>query len=270
MQWFFSVTLVLPMVVMSTSCLILIFALLLTSATTANSTDGIDHTSYLKAPPSLWGVPQISYNHQMAPSHLDFTTSPPLPSPYPSYPSGSQIRLTTVAWSANRNRPVYRSRSKVKLKKDGGLVLTDVDGMVVWQTNTSFKEADHAELMNSGNLVVKDQGGNILWQSFDHPTDTLLPTQPVTATGKLVSTDLKHPSSYYSLHFDDRYILSLAYDGPEISTVYWPNPDLSSWMNYRISYNSSRRGVLDKLGQFIASDNTGFFQQTGARKLKGD
>ncbi|CAL4896670.1 unnamed protein product [Urochloa decumbens] len=112
--------------------------------------------------------------------------------------------------------------------------------------------------MDSGNLVMRDQGGNILWQSFDHPTDTLLPTQPVTATAKLVSTDLSRPSSYYTLRFDDRYILSLAYDGPEISNLYWPNPDFSSWLNYRISYNRSRRGVLDNLGQFIASDNTSF------------
>ncbi|XP_066360058.1 putative receptor protein kinase ZmPK1 isoform X2 [Miscanthus floridulus] len=138
------------------------------------------------------------------------------------------------------------------------MVLTDYDGTVVWQTNTSSKGADYAELMDSGNLVMKDQGGNILWQSFDHPTDTLLPTQPVTASAKLVSTDLSHPSSYYTLLFDDRYILSLAYDGPDISNLYWPNPDFSSWLNYRISYNSSRRGVLDNLGQFTASDNTSF------------
>ncbi|XP_062204207.1 putative receptor protein kinase ZmPK1 [Phragmites australis] len=144
------------------------------------------------------------------------------------------------------------------VNKDGAMVLTDYDGTVVWQTNTSSTDVDHAELMDSGNLVMRDQGGNILWQSFDHPTDTLLPTQPVTATAKLVSADLSHPSSYYTLRFDDHYILSLAYDGPEISNLYWPNPDLSSWMNYRISYNISRRGVLDNLGQFIASDNTSF------------
>ncbi|WVZ88664.1 hypothetical protein U9M48_035156 [Paspalum notatum var. saurae] len=164
----------------------------------------------------------------------------------------------TIAWSANCDHPVHGSGSKVKLNTDGNMVLMDYDGTVVWQTNTSSKGGDHAELMESGNLVMRDQGGNILWQSFDYPTNTLLPTQPVTATAKLVSTDLSHPSSYYTLCFDDRYILSLAYDGPEISNFYWPNPDLSSWMNFRISYNSSRRGVLDNLGQFVASDNTSF------------
>ncbi|KAF8726320.1 hypothetical protein HU200_019782 [Digitaria exilis] len=139
----------------------------------------------------------------------------------------------TIAWSANRDHPVHGSRSKMMLNKYGTLVLMDYDGTVVWQTNTSSSGVDHVELMDSGNLIMRDQGGSVLWQSFDHPTDTLLPTQP-------------------------RYILSLAYDGPDISNLYWPNPDFSSWLNYRLSYNSSRRGVLDNLGQFIGSDNTSF------------
>ncbi|KAL6906174.1 hypothetical protein ACP4OV_003775 [Aristida adscensionis] len=246
-----------PLPVMSTSCLILIFALLLTFAITANTASRLAHTSYLKKGSSL-SVERASdiiqspdgtfscgfYNL----SSTAFTLS--------IWFTNSADR--TVAWGANRNRPVHSSGSKVILKKDGGMVLTDYDGTVVWKTNTSFTEVDHAELTDSGNLVMRDQVGSILWQSFDYPTNTLLPTQPVTATAKLVSTDLSHPSSYYSLRFDDHYILSLWYDGPEISNLYWPNPDLSSWMNYRISYNSSRRGVLDNLGEFIASDNTSF------------
>jgi hypothetical protein len=235
----------------------LILALLLTSAITANTAGGLAHTSYLKKGSSL------SVEHAS-----DIIQSPDGTFSFGFYNISStaftiSIWFTnsadkTVAWSANRDHPVHGSGSKIMLNKHGTLVLTEYDGTVVWQTNTSSKGAEHAELMDSGNLVLMDQEGNILWQSFDHPTNTLLPTQPVTATAKLVSTDLSHPSSYYTLRFDDRYILSLAYDGPEISNLYWPNPDFSSWLNYRISYNNSRRGVLDNLGQFIASDNTSF------------
>lgn len=173
----------------------------------------------------------------------------------------------TIAWSANQDRPVHESGSKVMLNKDGSMVLTDYDGTVVWQISSSA-EAVRAELMDSGNLVVKDQGGSILWQSFDHPTNTLLPMQPVTATAKLVSTDPSHPTSYYTLRFDDRYVLSLAYDGPDIFNLYWPNPDQSSWTNYRISYNRSRSGVLDKLGKFMASDNTTFYASDWGLEIK--
>jgi hypothetical protein len=140
------------------------------------------------------------------------------------------------------------------------MVLTDYDGTVVWQTNTSSKGADYAELMDSGNLVMKDQGGNILWQSFDHPTDTLLPTQPVTASTKLVSTDLSHPSSYYTLRFDDRYILSLAYDGPDISNLYRPNLDFSSWLNHshikRVHHLRPSTRVRRPRPRFIGSFST--------------
>ncbi|KAG8054477.1 hypothetical protein GUJ93_ZPchr0001g29870 [Zizania palustris] len=164
----------------------------------------------------------------------------------------------TVAWTANRDRPVHGVGSKVTLRKDGSLVLSDYDGTAVWQTNSTSAAAAAAELTDDGNLVVRGEDGRVLWQSFDYPTDTLLPTQPVTATARLTTTDVLHPTSFYSLRFDDRYVLSLVYDGPDISNIYWPDPDASSWVNYRISYNASRRGVLNHAGLFLASDNTTF------------
>ncbi|BAF06940.1 putative receptor protein kinase ZmPK1 [Oryza sativa Japonica Group] len=171
----------------------------------------------------------------------------------------------TVAWTANRDRPVHGAGSKLTLRRDGRLVLADYDGTPVWQTNSSSGAAAAAELTDSGNLVVTSHGGDVLWQSFDYPTDTLLPGQPVTATARLSTTDVLHPTSHYALRFDDRYLLSLAYDGPDISNIYWPDPDASSWANGRISYNASRRGVLDDAGRFLASDNTTFVaSDTGA------
>ncbi|KAL6906175.1 hypothetical protein ACP4OV_003776 [Aristida adscensionis] len=174
----------------------------------------------------------------------------------------------TVAWTANQDHPVHGSGSKVTLNKDGSMALTDYDGTVAWCINTSSGAVDHAELKDSGNLVLLDQGGKILWQSFDYPADTLLPGQPITVTTKLVSTDLSHRTSHYNLGFDDRYILSLAYDGPDIFNIYWPNPDHNSWMNYRISYDIRQRGVLDKLGKFAASDNTSFVASDWGLEIK--
>ncbi|KAF0917699.1 hypothetical protein E2562_021201 [Oryza meyeriana var. granulata] len=166
----------------------------------------------------------------------------------------------TVAWTANRDRPVHGVGSRVTLRTDGSLVLTDYDGTTVWRTNSSSSApaVAAAELTDAGNLVVRGDNGGVIWQSFDHPTDTLLPTQPVTATARLTTTDVANPTSYYALRFDDRYLLSLAYDGPDIFNIYWPDPDASSWLNGRISYNASRRGVLDDAGRFLASDNTTF------------
>ena len=52
--------------------------------------------------------------------------------------------------------------------------------------------------------------------------------------------------------------MSLIYDGPEISSICWPNPDYGVFQNGRTSYNSSRYGVLDEKGQFAASDRLAF------------
>ncbi|KAF0901570.1 hypothetical protein E2562_003543 [Oryza meyeriana var. granulata] len=93
----------------------------------------------------------------------------------------------TVAWTANRDAPVNGKGSKFAFRKDGSLALVDYNGKVVWSTNTTATCASHAELQNSGNLIVMDRNGHGLWRSFDSPTDTLLPLQPMTRDTKLCS-----------------------------------------------------------------------------------
>ncbi|GFY82737.1 hypothetical protein Acr_02g0009770 [Actinidia rufa] len=66
------------------------------------------------------------------------------------------------------------------------MVLTDVNGSIAWETNTSHTDVVKAELLNSGNLVLKNPHGEILWQS-DLPTDTLLPSQTFTYAKKSLS-----------------------------------------------------------------------------------
>ncbi|MBA0756507.1 hypothetical protein Gogos_022230, partial [Gossypium gossypioides] len=71
----------------------------------------------------------------------------------------------TVVWMANYDKPVNGKGSRVSLRRDGALVLTDVDGSTIWQTNTSSTDAQQAELLNNGNLVLKNSSGKILWRS---------------------------------------------------------------------------------------------------------
>ncbi|TXG58691.1 hypothetical protein EZV62_016520 [Acer yangbiense] len=160
----------------------------------------------------------------------------------------------TVVWMANRDRPVNGQGSRVSLRRNGAMVLTDVDGTVIWMTNTT--SADRAELLDSGNLVLKDLQGKILWQSFNFPTDTLLPNQNLTKNTKLISKlgSGNFGSGFYTFYFDNDNVLRLIYDGPDTSSVYWPNPDWDVFQNGRTKYNSSRIAVLDDMGSFLSSD----------------
>ncbi|KAB8101359.1 hypothetical protein EE612_032137 [Oryza sativa] len=161
----------------------------------------------------------------------------------------------TVAWTANRDAPVNGKGSKLTFRKDGSLALVDYNGTVVWSTNTTATGASRAELDDSGNLVVMDPAGHRLWKSFDSPTDTLLPLQPMTRDTKLVSASARGLpySGLYTFFFDSNNILSIIYNGPETSSIYWPNPYERSWENGRTTYNSSQYGILNQEGMFLAS-----------------
>ncbi|XP_047055278.1 putative receptor protein kinase ZmPK1 isoform X1 [Lolium rigidum] len=127
----------------------------------------------------------------------------------------------TLVWSANPKSPVNGRGSMVLLNHNGNLVLTDVNGTVTWDSNTSSGEGTMVSLLDTGNLIVKDSTGKILWESFSSPTDTLLPLQPLKK---------------------------------EISSIYWPSADYTVFENGRTNYNSSRIAVLDTEGFFLSSD----------------
>uniref|UniRef100_A0A0E0J697 Receptor-like serine/threonine-protein kinase n=1 Tax=Oryza nivara TaxID=4536 RepID=A0A0E0J697_ORYNI len=150
----------------------------------------------------------------------------------------------TVVWSANRSRaPVHGARSRVALDgRRGALVLTDYDGEVVWNSTVANATAARARLHDSGNLAIEDASGNILWQSFDHPTDTLLPTQRIVAAGEaMVSAGKLLAAGFYSLRFSDYAMLSLL-------LAEQPN----------IYYNFTREAFFDASGHFLSSDNATF------------
>ncbi|KAK1557563.1 hypothetical protein Q3G72_027157 [Acer saccharum] len=91
-----------------------------------------------------------------------------------------------VFWLANRNKPVHENATLL-LHTNGDLILRDVDGSLVWSTNTSNLSVVGLQMLKTGNLVLQDGKNRTIWQSFDHPTDTLLPGQKLMAGQKLVA-----------------------------------------------------------------------------------
>ncbi|KAI3750411.1 hypothetical protein L2E82_21046 [Cichorium intybus] len=55
----------------------------------------------------------------------------------------------TVVWTANSNKPVNGQGSKLTLQTNGAMVLTDVDGTFVWETNPTSTDVDRAVLLNT-------------------------------------------------------------------------------------------------------------------------
>ncbi|CAN6236356.1 unnamed protein product [Urochloa humidicola] len=86
----------------------------------------------------------------------------------------------TVVWVANRDNPITTpSSAKLTITNNSELVLSDSRGRSIWKTmNNSTREGAgaFAVILNSGNFVLRLPNGTDIWQSFDHPTDTLLPT----------------------------------------------------------------------------------------------
>jgi hypothetical protein len=155
----------------------------------------------------------------------------------------------TVVWTANRGSPVNGHGSKISFNSEGNLLITDVKSSPVWESKTKWGKRTTVALLNNGNLVIRASTDQVVWQSFDSPTDTLLPSQNLTRESKLVS-----PSGYHILYFDNDNILRLLYNGPEITSIYWPSPDYNALQNGRTRFNSSKIAVLDNDGVFQSSD----------------
>uniref|UniRef100_A0A803KM05 Receptor-like serine/threonine-protein kinase n=1 Tax=Chenopodium quinoa TaxID=63459 RepID=A0A803KM05_CHEQI len=91
----------------------------------------------------------------------------------------------TIIWYGNKGNLVT-SGSSVKLTANEGLVLSDPHGAPLWNTTDelSGRAVNHGFLNDTGNFVLKNSSTtDAVWQSFEHPTDTLLPTQSMEING---------------------------------------------------------------------------------------
>ncbi|WRX13002.1 Protein kinase domain - like 10 [Theobroma cacao] len=167
----------------------------------------------------------------------------------------------TIVWMANRDTPVNGRRSKLSILKTGNIILTDAGEFIIWTSNnTDSGSWSQLNLLDSGNLVLQTPANVTLWQSFGSPTDTLLPEQPLTRYKKLVSAQSQsnHSSGYYKLIYDYNNVLRLVLDGPETSSIYWPDSTILDYQQGRTRYNDSKIAVFDSAGYFSSSDKVEF------------
>ncbi|XP_058074802.1 G-type lectin S-receptor-like serine/threonine-protein kinase At2g19130 [Magnolia sinica] len=94
-----------------------------------------------------------------------------------------KVSTQTVIWVANRETPLPNTSSQLRLTEDGNLVLFNQSNTPIWSSNSTSANPNSTVLvlLDTGNLVLRDGSNSTaeIWQSFDHPTDTWMPTGKV-------------------------------------------------------------------------------------------
>ncbi|KAJ9139728.1 hypothetical protein P3X46_030435 [Hevea brasiliensis] len=175
-----------------------------------------------------------------------------------------KIPEKTIVWYANGDNPAP-SGSKVELTADHGLVSRNPTGEQIWSSNITNGQVSHGVMEDNGNFVLQNGSHGVLWQSFDHPTDTFLPTQSLEIGGVLFSrrTETNFSQGRFQLRLleDGNLLLNpinletkLAYDAYYVSRT----------SDTRNSSNSGYRLVFDAAGglYILKRGGDGFFLST--------
>ncbi|TKY46136.1 G-type lectin S-receptor serine/threonine-protein kinase [Spatholobus suberectus] len=175
-------------------------------------------TLYASDTSQAWSSPNNTFS-------LHFLQVQPPTSP-PSYmvgivhSGGVPIIWTVGGGSGN----FVDSRGSFQLLSNGSLQLVDGSGAIVWDSGTSHLGVSSAFLDEQGNLVLSN-GTSTVWSSFDHPTDTIVPSQNFTPNMIL-------KSGLYSFRLHPLGNLLLSWNG---SDVYW-NHTLSDSINWALTW----------------------------------
>ncbi|XP_028805833.1 G-type lectin S-receptor-like serine/threonine-protein kinase At1g34300 [Neltuma alba] len=162
-----------------------------------------------------WSSPNNTFSLYFIPSNPQ--TSPPTFIAAIVYSGG-----TPVIWSAGNGLAVD-SGGSFRFLSTGTLHLVNGSGSIVWDSRTSDMGVSSATLQADGNLVLSNGTGTV-WSTFDHPTDTIVPSQNFTS-GMVLRSGL------YSFNLIPSGNLTLKWND---SIEYW-NQGLNSSVNVKLN-----------------------------------
>ncbi|KAJ8643579.1 hypothetical protein MRB53_005327 [Persea americana] len=145
-----------------------------------------------------------------------------------------KIPEQTVVWSANGDNPVQRG-SILNLTNSGQLVLYDNQSQEIWKPNINAPAA-MAAMLDTGEFVLKGLNSSRIWGTFNHPTDTILPTQKLDQNSSLFSrrAENDYSNGKFQLRLLEDGNLSL-YTGNVLTGYTYNSPT-------RILYNGDQSG----------------------------
>ncbi|KAL5566493.1 hypothetical protein UlMin_029657 [Ulmus minor] len=167
----------------------------------------------------------------------------------------AKIPDKTVVWYASTDQPVPR-QSKLNLTSDQGLVLTSLQGQVLWKSEPfGLGDVSQGVMSDSGSFVLQSSSSGTLWESFQDPRDTLLPSQIIERGGLLSS---RQSETNYS---KGRFQLRLQQDGNLVlNTINLPtdfanNPYYStSTTDGTVPGSAGKQLAFNQSGRFILVD----------------
>ncbi|XP_059437942.1 G-type lectin S-receptor-like serine/threonine-protein kinase LECRK1 [Corylus avellana] len=154
----------------------------------------------------------------------------------------------TVVWTANRDSSTpLPADVKLEFRTDGRLVLHSAQ-IKETPLDISSDGASSASMLDSGNFVLNNSANRILWQSFDHPTDTLLPTQNLPK-GQVLSSSLSKSNQtrgkFLLLMQQDGVLAMYPVDTPYTDVYgYWTSVDWGSVVPNTIGLPKVIDGIL--------------------------
>ncbi|KAF5467765.1 hypothetical protein F2P56_011983 [Juglans regia] len=164
-----------------------------------------------------------------------------------------KIRQKTVVWTANRDNPPLSRNVTLRLTNDGKFVLEQEQGQQTDLAN-ALLSASSASMLDTGNFVLYNSNSTIIWQTFDAPTDTILPGQPLLAGNELASSisETNHTTGNFRLAMqrDGNLVQYLSYIPRKSQYAYWATG--TSTVGDNVSLN------LDRNGQLFLRNYTGF------------
>ncbi|KAG6721659.1 hypothetical protein I3842_03G123400 [Carya illinoinensis] len=127
------------------------------------------------------------------------------------------IPQKTVVWTANRDEPPVSSTATLIFTNNGTLVLQSTPEQTPIIIADSLGSTS-AAMLDTGNFVLHNSDQQVVWQSFEHPTDSLLPGQPLLAGTELFSSmsETDHSTGIFRLKMQhDGNLVQYPVDTPD-------------------------------------------------------